>query len=227
MADREVPRLVENGAALDNTGLVHMVAVPESDGPHKCVVMIQGRKGNEEVMWVFAPTLPKEWLVIAPRAIEVEDDGYSWHPFMPYLPDIDVFDEAVGRLHQFIESLPALYGVDPDGIFLMGFSQGAALAFAYAIRYPDQIQGIAALMGFMPEGYQSILEKQPLARMPVFMAAGKEDDTIPLHESQRSAQTALDAGADLTYGEYETGHKLNRQATRELREWWEARLTDG
>jgi predicted esterase len=41
--------------------------------------------------------------------------------------------------------------------------------------------------------------------------------------SRKSAETLKTAGADLTYGEFETGHKLNSQGVRELKEWWAER----
>ena len=53
------------------------------------------------------------------------------------------------------------------------------------------------------------------------MGVGTADDRIPLHLAQRTAQTLRQAGATLSYHEYNTGHKLNSAGMKDLRAWWE------
>ncbi|MFZ0547505.1 MAG: alpha/beta fold hydrolase [Candidatus Promineifilaceae bacterium] len=227
MTENDGPELIENGPAYEASGLVHRVLVPEgkgpfSTGPHPTAVMIHGRSGNEDVMWVFRRALPKDWLVVAPRAIQDDPDGgYSWHPRQKdEWPSLGMFDEAVSAVVKFIKALPELYGADPEHIYLMGFSQGAATAFATAIRHPGLVKAVAGLVGFMPFDSESEVAPGVLDGLPVFMAVGLEDDTIPLALSRHCADALRTAGADLIYGEYETGHKLNAQGMRELKAWW-------
>lgn len=218
------PKLVTTISVINQAGLIHRVWQPAGDGPFTTVVLLHGRSGDENVMWVFARTLPDPWLQVAPRAIKPDrDGGYAWHPRgqdeWPTLPE---FDEAVTAVTRFIRALPTLYQADPERIYLMGFSQGAALAYAVAMRQPGLVQGIAGLVGFLPEGCGEE-ETAVLRDLPIFMAVGKEDPLIP-HERARACATALEAaGAKLTYGEYETGHRLNAAATRDLQAWWKGR----
>ena len=137
-----------------------------------------------------------------------------------------MFDTAVTALLQFINSLPQKYGANREQIYLMGFSQGAAVALAAAIREPEIIKGIASLVGFMPKEVDESIATARLADLPVFMAAGKEDERVPLEIARESAKAVRAAGAYLEYREYETGHKLNGQGMRKLKQWWRDRAED-
>jgi phospholipase/carboxylesterase len=205
------------------TGLVHTVRRPDGDGPHPTVVLLHGRNGNEEVMWVFAHTLPDNLLLVAPRAIREGDNGqgYSWHPHDPDTwPTMAEFAEAVAALEKFIAALPDLYQADLSRLYVMGFSQGAALGLSAMIHHPELAQGLAALVGFLPLEHETLIAERPLTERPLFMAVGTEDERIPLALSRSSAKAIRQAGADLTYNEYETGHRINRQGMRDLSVWW-------
>jgi phospholipase/carboxylesterase len=216
------PQLVDNGPALQQSGLIHRVCLPESDGPHKTVVMLHGRSGNEDVMWIFAQTIPADWLIVAPRGIEADPGGsFSWRLRQrDEWPTLEQFDEAVTAVTQFIHALPDLYHADPAQIYLMGFSQGAAAAYATAMRHPGLVQGIAGLVGFIPTNCDSALDDSPLIDLPVFMAVGKRDPLIPPERAAGCAQTLTMAGTNLEYHEYDTGHKLNRAGMLDLSAWW-------
>lgn len=224
---------VEFGRAAYMTGLPHRVRPPARPGPHPTVVLVHGRHGNENVTWVFAKSFAPDWLAVAPRAIEFEpetpdsEDGWSWLPgSIPLWPNLDDFDEAVTALKDFIEALPDAYDADPNNIFVLGFSQGAAAALALAIRHPGLIRGIAALVGFAPEPPPEVTEQRPLDGLPVFMAAGVRDERIPLTVAQRGRDIVAKAGGIVTYGEYQTGHKLNSHGLRDLAAWWQARAAE-
>ncbi|MCP4415972.1 MAG: hypothetical protein GY805_05075, partial [Chloroflexi bacterium] len=120
----------------------------------------------------------------------------------------------------------SLYNANPNQIFLMGFSQGAAASLAMAIRNPELAKGIACLVGFMPLGIDFAIETERLAEMPVFMAVGTKDEHVPLTVARESGKAVRAAGANLQYQEFETGHKLNGAGVRDLKQWWEARNTN-
>jgi predicted alpha/beta-fold hydrolase len=106
---RTDPRLIDDGKELARAGLVHRVALPDGEGPFPTVLMLHGRAGNEDVMWIFAPAVPEGWLLVAPRGI-VEDPyrarplAHSW------------------RVMDFVAALPELYNADLSRLYLMGFS---------------------------------------------------------------------------------------------------------
>ena len=218
-------QFVDNGPALEQSGLIHRVQVPETPGLHRTVVMLHGRSGAENVMWIFAQAIPPGWLVVAPRGVKADPGGgYSWRlRERDEWPTLSQFDEAAAVVARFTGALPRLYAADPAHIYLMGFSQGAAVAYATAMRHPGLVKGIAGLVGFIPTRCDSALEESPLIDLPIFMAVGKRDPLIPPERAAGCAQTLFMAGADLEYHEYDTGHKLNAAGMRDLGAWWAER----
>lgn len=215
---------VRSGPALLATGLVHNVQVPQSPGPYPTVIMLHGRFGNEDVMWIFRRTIPQNWLVIAPRGPQGDRNGsYSWYQ-QAYgeWPPMSAFDEAVESMVRFINALPALYNADADRIYMMGFSQGAAVSYCTAIRHHGLIQGIAGLVSFAPTSAETDIS-DGMAGLPVFMAVGTDDQIVPYDKSLQTKAILEKAGADLDYNEYPTGHKMTAEGIRDLQEWWRDR----
>lgn len=221
MNSRDSTVLVETGPELDAAGLVHRVQMPAGAGPYPTVVMLHGRLGDEDVMWVFARMVPKPYLVVAPRALLADPaGGYSWlvQPYGTW-PAIDAFEPAIGSLSTFLAALPSLYNADPDRQYLMGFSQGAAVSYSAALRRPGLVRGIAGLVGFVPEVDEATVTGA-LADVPVYAAAGIDDPIVPLEQSRQSADILRAAGAKLEYHEYPTEHKMTAIALRDLQQWW-------
>ena len=222
MTASEVPKLIDDGPLLNKSSLVHRVLEPAGTDPHPTLVMLHGRTGNEDVMWLFERLSPRHWLKIAPRGI-ISDPrgGYSWlQQEYGSWPAIEAFEQAVGALHRFLQALPAIYGADPRQIYLMGFSQGAATSYATAMSHPGLVQAVAGLVGFVPADCQQPANLNSLRELPIFMAVGSKDPLIPTDQSSHCAQVLRQAGAQLTLREYDTGHKLNGQGFRDLQTWW-------
>lgn len=218
------PNLHEYDRPAYITGLAHRVLQPSATPPLPTVVMVHGRYGTEDVSWVFASAMPADWLLIAPRAIlpeqekQSDETGYSWLN-MPHgrWPRLDEFDDAVTALADFIRALPDLYGADPEQIYLLGFSQGAAASLALAITHPGLVKGVMSLVGFAPELPDPAASG--LQDFPVFMAVGQKDDRVPLAVAQSSAERLRQAGVALSYQEYATGHRLNSAGLSDLKSW--------
>jgi phospholipase/carboxylesterase len=222
---RKEPELIDRGPLLTELGLVHKVLEPSGPGPYRTVVMLHGRFGDEDVMWIFQKSTPAHWLKIAPRGLLAEPSGgYSW-VFQEYgvWPELSAFDTASTAVAHFLRALPRVYNADPDHIYLMGFSQGAAVSYATAMGNPALVRGIAGLVGFVPEACATPETLAPLEQMPIFMAVGLKDKLVPYERALGCAEVLRQANVQLTYNEYDTGHKLNAQGMRDLHDWWHQR----
>ena len=223
MQETQAPQLIRSGPEWHEAGLAYRYEMPNGPGPYPTAVMIHGRRGDEDVMWVFRKAVPRPWLVVAPRAPFADHDLYSWH-IQPQgeWSGIDAFQPAIDALTRFLHALPRLYNADPDRTYLMGFSQGAATSIATALRRPELVRGIAALVGFAPDAPDELVAGR-LSGLPVFMATGTEDPTVPLDVSRRAADLLRRTGADLEHHEYEIGHKLSAAGLADLQAWFQAR----
>jgi phospholipase/carboxylesterase len=213
--------LVDGGPALEAAGLVHRVLQPALAGPHPTIVMLHGLGGDGSAMWLLGPALPRGWLVVSPRAPLVDPDGgYAWRPHAPgEWPPLDTFDPSIAAVEQFAGALPALYGADPDAVYLMGFSQGAALSLATAMRRPGLVRGVASIVGFLASGATTD-DLAAVRGLPVFMAVGQRDRLVPHAFSEGTAAALREAGADLEYHAYDVGHKLGSTGMQDLLAWF-------
>ena len=205
---------------LDLQGWKLRLRIPPGSGPHPVTLLLHGWTGDENAMWVFASRLPSEQLLIAPRApYPAAAGGYSWHPPLPSgasWPRLDAFRPAVEALLALMDGWPGSPAVDFRSLRLVGFSQGAALVYAFALLHPRRVSALAALAGFLPTDAPEHLPSEPLAGLPVFITHGRADPLVPVAQARRAVEVFQSAGAQVTYCESDAGHKLSAACYRAL-----------
>jgi len=193
--------------------------LPAGAGPHPVVWLLHGWKGDQDSMWVFAHQIPEHYLVIAPRAIYPEPGGgFSWYPLRtPGWPSLEVFTPAVFELYNLMENWPltAPWG-DFSQIRLAGFSQGAALAYAFTLQFPTQVTAVAGLAGFLPVGVENSVTPDSLKALKVYISHGTTDQIVPINLAHETVRFFETAGAEVTFCEANVGHKLDRNCMRNL-----------
>lgn len=210
----------ENETSLLQIGpSVVRIRPPKNPGSARLMVLIHGRTGDENVMWVFTNRLPGNYWLIAPRGIyPTPEGGYGWlrppagieAEFSQYLP-------ATEHIQSILAEWSQTSGVDVSHPDLMGFSQGAALCFAMNILHPDQVGRTAGISGFVPRGAEAFTRDHSLAGKEIFIAHGSQDDIVPVRYAQEAVQFFEQAGAHTTYCEAEVGHKLSIHCLQALR----------
>jgi phospholipase/carboxylesterase len=203
-------------------GWTMRVRRPAGVGPFPVILLLHGWTGDENSMWVFASRLPMDAMLIAPRALyPATSGGYSWHPPIskPW-PLLDDFQNAVEKIFTTISR-----DYFPDGDFsnlhLMGFSQGAALAYSMAIIKPERVTSLAGLSGFLPDGASAWLSVGRLQGMVVFVAHGTQDERVPVDKARMSVELLEHAGALVTYCEDNVGHKLSAKCFHGLEAFYQ------
>jgi len=184
--------------------------LPPGEGLHHVVVMLHGWTGDENAMWVFAPRLPENALLVAPRGIhESALGGYSWtlSTSSPLSP-LEEFSSAVNHLRGLLQhdNFP---NADLSIIHLLGFSQGAALAFTFALTYPERVGYVAGLSGFLPENISSLVEGNPLNGKHIFLAHGTRDNLDPIERAREASRALGQSGARVSFCVDNVGHKLS------------------
>jgi phospholipase/carboxylesterase len=196
---------------------------PESGNLKQAILLLHGWTGDENSMWVFAPQLPSDALLISPRApypsSHDEAAGYSWRGPNKTgdWSSLDDYRPAVEGLNRMLQSMQNEHGHDLSHFSLVGFSQGAAVAYVYAILNPERVTRLAGLAGFMPDHNQREIEHRPLEGKAVFVAHGKKDEKVTLERAKNSVETLQNAGGLVTYCEADVGHKLGVNCFRELK----------
>jgi len=174
-------------------------------------------------MWIFASRVPADNLVISPRGLYPSPmGGFSWYPpsSRPW-PKSEDFRAAIEALRALLSPRNFSMG-DFSRITLIGFSQGAALAYLYALRFPEQVERVIGLAGFLPEDAITLTDGKPLAGVRAFIAHGNRDTVVPLHMARRTIEVLTQLGARVTYCEENVGHKLSAGCFRGLQSFFKA-----
>ncbi len=192
----------------------------------RLLLLVHGLTGDENSMWIFARDLPPRYWVVAPRApysAEMEQGGYSWRP--PQVENLDRF--SLDQLHAAAEGLIRLVDeyaasaeLDASTFDVMGFSQGAAMCSLLAFLYPQRIGRVGILAGFVPDGLDGLIARQPLAGKPFLVVHGTKDQMVTIERARASVEILERAGANVTYCEDQVGHKVSVTCLRGLKKFF-------
>lgn len=190
--------------------LIVRLRIPNQDSEYPVLLLLHGWTGDENSMWVFESRLPQDNIIIAPRGIFPSPlGGYGWRKSNgDRWPNMDDFTPAITSINELI-SKKELVQADFSRLYLVGFSQGAALAYAFSIEYPDRVSAIAALSGFLPKDVESTIENSNLNGLPIYITHGSQDELVPVARARVAVETLTRAGAMVSYCEEEVGHKLS------------------
>lgn len=197
---------------------------PESSGQERLqprsLLLLHGWTGDENVMWVFTRNLPENYWIFAPRApVPAVDGGYGWLPREEGFPNLADFQGIADALLDAFRHWANRVHAPRDPFDVMGFSQGAAMAYALAAYHPLPVKHLVALAGFLPPDNPMPGRYSELRGKKIYIAHGTQDETVPVTLAQEAKRTLQAAGADVTYCESEVGHKLSAECLKGLEEF--------
>ena len=212
-------------------GLSYRVRRGPAFGP--LVIMLHGLGGDEHVMGIFERAVPEPFTVISPRApIAIEpgmfpgytDRGYSWLR-SAFPADRSSLDTALDQMRRFVLAALDKYKLDRDRVFLMGFSQGAAISYALSLAEPHLIASVIALAGFLPEVVppSAVSLRRPVQdvapRHGYLIIHGTDDQTVPLLRAHQARDFLRALGAPVEYHAYPIGHKVAPPGLKDITRW--------
>jgi len=199
-------------------------------GPAPLLLLLHGSGSNEHDLLGLAPYLDGRCMMASVRAPFPSGAGaYSWFRTSHTAagPMIDEEEETASRrnLAAFVDHLARSRGALTSGVFLLGFSQGATMALSLLLDDPVRHAG-ALVFGarLLPGTSPATRDRAALAGKSVFAAHGLLDDVVPVARARAMRSRLLDAGLDLDYREYASGHDIPGQALRDAAAWLTARL---
>jgi phospholipase/carboxylesterase len=201
--------------------VVYRISSPQGDR-QPIALLLHGRTGDESSMGVFASTLPNRYLTVCPRGLLSDPEGgYTWLPQFPnsYWPNLRDFHQPVATLTVLLDSIRERHLARVDQMIVIGFSQGAALACAFALSAPAQVGALVLLSGFVPEITNGRRAEHGLRDMPVFVAHGIQDRLIPIALAEKGVNSLEELGGRVELCTTPVGHKVGGGCLRALREW--------
>ena len=189
------------------------IKTPKQIGIAPVLLLLHGWTGDENSMWSFASKIPSTYLVIAPRApFKISNptlEGFTWveNPSGRW-SWLDDFTPSIKLLSNLLDSLSRQYEGNFSEINIAGFSQGAALTYAYAMTYPQKVNKIAGLAGFLPEICEPKLAQGPVNGKSIFIAHGTKDQIVKIDMAYSARDMLEKNGANVTFCESDVGHRL-------------------
>lgn len=181
------------------------------------LVMLHGVGGNESGFERFVPTLDPRLLVLSARAPFANAPGaYRWFDvaFTPQGIDIDADEAERSRVAviQFINDAVMGFGADPRRVYLLGFSQGATLAYGIGLTAPARLRGIVGIGGrVLPEIAPIAAPAEALRHLTMLIQHGVNDPVMPLARGHATRDLFVTLGVMLGYREYDAAHEITGQ----------------
>ncbi|THF85560.1 alpha/beta hydrolase [Deinococcus sp. KSM4-11] len=205
---------------------------PPRTGPMQgapLLVLLHGVGGNERNLLPVADALDPRFAVLSVRGpLQVSPDGFAFFNVRFTPEPVPNAEEAEASRTALIDVLPRLVqeqGLDPQRVFLLGFSQGAIIGASVTLSRPDLVAGLVMLSGrILPEARSTFAPAHALGEAPVFVAHGRQDAKLGIHHGRASRALLSDLGATFTYREYDMGHEITAQELSDVNAWLESRL---
>ncbi len=211
--------------------LFHVARAPRAPTPRPpLLVLLHGIGADENDLLSLAGAIDPRFLVASVRApFEAMPMGHAWFAidFSTMPPRMDAAQAEASReaLCAFLPELSARHGTDPARTFLLGFSQGAAMALAVALTRPDLVRGVVVHSGRALPGIASRAPPaEALSRLEALVLHGVDDDVLPVRCGREIRDLLAPLLGDrLTYREHDAGHFVTQATLDDAAAWLAAR----
>lgn len=193
------------------------------------LLLLHGYGSNEEDLFSFAGQLPDDYYIISARApYPLPPYGNAWYA-INFDADMNKFTDEVQAVKSrnlivtFIDEILAEYPIDKEQVTLIGFSQGGILSYAVALSYPDKIERVAVLSGYLEMNIvKPDLHTRDISKIDFFASHGIVDQVIPVDWARKAPEFLKNLGIDAEYHEYPVGHGVAPQNFYDLLHWLNA-----
>ncbi|AKJ27499.1 alpha/beta hydrolase [Caldimonas brevitalea] len=194
---------------------LHYRVRPACPGPaaaRPLALLLHGAGADESSLLPLAQRLPSHVHVVVVRAPRrMPRGGYFWYPVHFRRDDAEInlqqVEWAQTRLLQFVEQLPRHCPFDLRQLYLLGFSQGGAVASTFALSHPGRVRGLALLASRLLSHLEPVAPRDDLATLRLFIAHGRDDDVLPIEHAERAAQALRACRAAVVWRSYDgVGH---------------------
>ena len=214
-----------------NSELQYVVREPikNSDNP-PLLILLHGYGSNELDLFSFAEELPDELLIVSARApYDMSFGGHAWYEINlngnnEKFSNLDEARSSLTKIATFIDQIKTSYNTDPNNTFLLGFSQGAILSYAFSFNYPNKVQHVIALSGYINNELAPTNITGLDIRTDYYISHGAVDQVLPVDWARKAPDFLSQRNLQSVYSEYPVGHGVAPQNFYSFKSWIEERL---
>lgn len=204
---------------------------PENYDPQKAYPLLIALHGNggtaKDMASVFVPFKHKEVIVAIPEGqyprVIKENIGFSWYYYTNNIQLSILADtKTVEQVLLVIDEISNTYKI--QDIFVMGFSQGASLAYLMGFKYHHMVNGVIAVGGSLPvvDGRGSIVTTKDIFNakdLKVLISRGNKDKFCTKKSLSEQKDFLEKKGLQTTSFEYKGEHYLTSEFLETVFTW--------
>ncbi|MCM5662965.1 alpha/beta hydrolase [Galbibacter mesophilus] len=212
--------------------LHHIIREPKKQTENPpALFLFHGYGSNEEDLFSFAEELPDELFIISVRApYNLMPYGHAWYAIHFNAEDGKWSDdkqaiESREAIATFIDEAVETYQLNKNNVTLLGFSQGSILSYAVALSYPEKVNNVIALSGYIntaiiKDGYQN----RDLSNLKFYCSHGSVDQVIPVDWARKTPPFLESLKVEHVYEEFPVGHGVAPQNFYAFHKWLSERI---
>ena len=193
------------------------------------LILLHGYGSNEQDLFSFAEELPAELLIVSAQApYSMGFGGYAWYAINfddvnGKFSDLEQAKSSTDLIANFVDDIKTKYNTHPDKTFLLGFSQGAILSYNVSFHYPNKVNHVIALSGYINK---DLLPKEISDDITTdyYASHGSVDQVLPVAWARNSKPFLESLNLNCEYSEYPVGHGVAPQNFYSFKRWIEERL---
>lgn len=183
------------------------------------ILLLHGTGGNENDLLPLAANFGNCYNILSVRG-NVSENGMP--RFFKRL-GMGIFDEKdldfrTDELVAFIKAAAVEEDFDSTKVVALGYSNGANIAGATLVKYPNFLAGAILFRPMQPFGKIEDTAETQMCK-PVFFSSGKADPTIEPYATPKYVQLLKDRGFKVDFHDLPTGHNLTVEDVNLSVEW--------
>jgi thioredoxin 1 len=196
--------------------------------PERVLLLVHGLGADERDLGGLLSYLDPDgrFVTVLPRGPVAAPPGFAWYEWTGAgALDAAGFQSSLTALDELLDETCAEHGLARDQAVVGGFSQGAGVTLALALRRSDKPHP-AAVLAMSPAlpGLVDVIDPdwESAKAMPVLVQHGSEDPLVPVQRSRDLARELESHGVPVVYGEYPMAHQVALESIQQARGWLDA-----
>ena len=192
----------------------------------RLLLLLHGVGGNElNILPVGEQLADAHTLVLSVRApLVFGPAGFGFYQvdFSSGKPVFNQAQQLDGQrlLLRFMSEASIKYGVAAGQVYLLGFSQGAIMAYDIALTHPAQVRGVLSFSGRMlAESRQHHASAADIKKVYFFLSHGRHDDKLPAFYADEAIDFLKTLGIVPHYAAFEGGHEVSASGLAAAQQW--------
>ena len=199
---------------------------PQGKKNGKILIMLHGYGSNYNDLISLSDFFGDDYLYISIQANHsLDPNSYCWWSLYfdsdhTLKSDFDQAKYSVENLNKFIQKeIITKYNFNNENIILLGFSQGAMLAYALSLNFYDIYKKVVGLSGKIQEEIIKPASNDKYKDHKFYCSHGIFDQTIPITYARKASDWFEKNKIDHSYQEFDSQHNLCMENIEAVKNW--------